>query len=561
MFFVGSNQRGFQDSWILEGIFIPTILYVLAFTIVVAATSDVRLLTLISSSFVIVLNSIPNLKYELFYGTFDSAGHYGFINRLLASGQVPQTGFYVAFYGDFPGMHILIGSLSLILGVSTNVAIKLFTSLIYGIVPLMVYLVTNGVFDRSIQRAVIIASGLPAIPNSYVLGGGTFGLALYFIFLCVLFRRGLTDNSRFAYSVILLVLGFALLFSHAATMPFLLWILAIVTFYWTGRGIRKGETRVDTYGRGLAPILIILAASFTALQAFKATDILVVLVGGIERALLRESSRAPIPQRLFVLPLSAQLTFLALYYAMDIMVFGLGLVGFLILMRRIRIKRGQLFEKFYLPVISVISALGLIVAFQFVSSFGEIGLERALSYSMIFQPFFIGLVLWLLLKRLASRTLKRVLTVVFLFLTISISLIQIFPYQPMVPRADVLSKDLPASDYIVDLREVNTMCNIAAITFAEKHSTTGTRIASDIVTRWQIYGFASEAFNNGHIWYGPLETTPTLNWDIFILHYDGTPGPLIEKVENRTAERIELLRDTLGNTIYDGGGCFIIARP
>ena len=556
MFFVGSNQRGFQDSWILEGIFIPTILYVLTFTIVVVATSDVRILTIISSSFVIVLNSIPSLKYQLFYGVFDSAGHYGFINRLLASGQVPQTGFYVAFYGDFPGMHILIGSLSLILGVSTNVAIKLFTSLIYGIVPLMVYLVTNRVFDGSIQRAIIIASGLPAIPTSYVLGGGTFGLALYFIFFCVLFRRGLTDNSRFAYSVILLVLGFALLFSHAATMPFLLWILAIVTFYWTIRGIRK-ETRVDTYGRGLAPILIILAASFTALQAFKAIDFLAVFVGGIERALLRESLRAPIPPRLFALPLSAQLTFLALYYVMDLIVFVLGLVGLLILMRRIRIRNGQLFEKFYLPVILVISALGLIVAFQLASSFGEIGVARALNYSMIFQPFFIGLVLWLLLKSFASRTLKSVLPVVFLFLTISISLIQIFPYQPMVPRANVLSKELPASDYLADLREVNTLCNIAAITFAEYHSTTGTRIASDIVTRWQIYGFTSEAFNNGHIWYSPLETT-TPNWDIFILHYDGTAGPLKEKVENRTGQRIMMLKDTLGNVVYDGGGCFII---
>jgi hypothetical protein len=84
-------------------------------------------------------------------------------------------------------------------------------------------------------------------------------------------------------------------------------------------------------------------------------------------------------------------------------------------------------------------------------------------------------------------------------------------------------------------------------------------VASDTVTRWQINGFANDTFANRVIYYSPL-MVQNLGWDLFLLHYDGKAGPLNEKVENRTSERLTELKDALGNVVYDNGESFIIVR-
>jgi hypothetical protein len=550
---IALSQRGYQDTWILQDILPPTIIFIICYVAVFIGTNDNRLVAIIASLFVVVLNAIPGLKYQLFYGTFDSAAHYGFTNSLLSSGHVPQTGFYAPFYGDYPGMHILMGSLSIVLGIPTDSVIKLFPSIVYGTIPVMTYFATNHTFDKRSQGAILIASGLPTITNSYVLGGSTLGLALYFAFICVLLRTVCSQEHRLPNSTILLVFGYALLFSHAVTALYVLFSLVILSVFSTLYGLR--DYRVLAHIRNIALVFLI---SFGALQVFISTSLSETMIEALKRALLGESRLSPVPQRFFALPMWARLQFVAVIGIKDIIMVTLSIVGILVLIVAFKRYNNPAFRRFYLPLFAILAGLVLVVLVQLISGFGETGYERPLSYGLVFAPFLMGLVLWQMRRSFNRPGLRLVLVGALLFVSISISLIQVFPYQAMVPTGRALSNDLPDNEYVTDLRMVNTICNVDAILFAERYSPPDARVASDIVTRWQIYGFTNETFSSRHIWASPLETQG-VDWDIFVLHYDGPAGSLNEKIENRTHQRIRALVDTAGDLVYSSGGCFVLS--
>ena len=551
------NQRGYQDSWILQDIFFPTILYVLAFSVIAVLLDNNKLIALVCASFVIVLNAIPNLKYELFYGTFDSVAHYGYINNLVSLGHVPNTGFYASSYQDFPGMHIFIGSLSIISGFSINVAIKLVTSTIMGIVPLMTYFATNRGFEPGIQRFIIVASGLPTF-MSYALSGSAFALALYFCIICLILRSLLTENKR-QLTIVLLILVFGLLFSHAITTLHLISFLLIAVLLLKFLSIKEsGVLKSYLKARALViGMLMILIVSFAARLTLGSGKVLEMLTSAAESVLFAQGSGIA-PGTFFKVPFSAKVVFLALSYAMDVVVLLVSCVGVIVLFVELRHKNRELYAKFYIFLLSIIATILALLIIQVVSGFST-GYGRLITCSIVLSPFLVGLFLWHINEHFSGSRLGSALIALLLFSCISISLIEIFPYQPIVPKANVLSQDLPANEYIFDYRSLNTVYQEDMILFAQRYSSNNTRVASDVVTRWQIYGFADDIFINKHIYQSPLESQD-LSWDMFLLHYDGKAGPLNEKVEYRTNERLTELKDTLGNVVYDNGESFIIVR-
>ena len=561
VFFVSLNLRSYQDSWILEDVFIATIVYILTFSIVVVTIDDNRIVALVCVIFMVVLNAIPSLKYQFFYGCYDSVAHYGFVKDLLSLGFVPETGFYAPVYSDFPGRHILIGVLSLVLGIPAVTSIKLVASTIFCIIPLMTYFVTNRVFERNIQKYIIIASGLPLM--SYALVGTTFALPLFFSFLCLLFRRNIVNKNRRKYTLALMIFALGLLFSHAVTTVVLILLLGIVSLLIQSIDFVKRYSHhslVSMYiGAGS-----LLTVSFMAWLMFKADFVAHIFIQSAQRIFLGEIIKKPIPTRLFEIPLSAQLRVFALRHLKDAIIIVLAFAGLLVLLKTFKRENESTFEDFYLPLLCFLSVTLLLLAFQLVIGFGAIEYGRLVKYAMVFTPFLVGLFLWQLNRSSKIRIrAKPIITASVLFMCISLSLIQIFKYQPLVPRADVLSEDLPQNAYIFDFRAVNTIYQEKMISFAERFSSNDSSITSDTTTRWQIYGFANESFSSRHIWYSPLGTSvnkENLEWDIFLLHYGERSGPLNEKVEYRNREAIEKLRNTLGNVVYDNGESFVIAH-
>jgi hypothetical protein len=566
IFAILSNQRSYQDAWILQDIFIPAMIYILTFSVVAAMIDDVRILVIICASFLIILNTIPNLKYQLFYGTYDSAGHYGFAKNLLSLGFVPTTGVYASTYSDFPGMHIIIDSISLITSIDVNGSIKFFSSIIYGVIPLLVYLVTNRVFNKNIRKNIIIVSSLPIL-MSYIITGTTLGALLFCFFFYLLFLKNFLKENNRKYSLILTFVGLGLLFSHAVTMISCILFLYIMLILMR---IIKFVIKTSSYSishRKVIGILIMLSVLLISWLMFKASFVFKILIESVEKVFTGSVTKTPIPQRFFEIPLLEQLKILTLKYIKDAVILILSFAGLLVLLKRFKYKYNYLFNTFFLPLICLLGAILLFLALQFAIGFGEIEYRRFIDYALLFSPFFAGIFMWHIngyfKTSFRKEWLSRLFTALIIFLGISLSMIQIFPYQPLVPRANVLSKNLPENEYIAYFGMVNTIYQEKMIIFAERFSSKDVNIASDIVTRWQIMGFASVAFSSKHAWKNPL--APDFNikneqrW-LILLHYSGRSGPLAEKVEYRTREIIDNLRSTLGNIIYDNGESFIISR-
>jgi hypothetical protein len=565
LFYTLINQRDYQDSWILQDILIPTLLYIFIFSLIAVTVENGKTVALVCSSFIIILNTIPNLKYRMFHGTYDSVGHFGFTENLISLGYVPQTGVYSSIYSDFPGMHLFIGTLSLITAADVNVCIKIVTSMLFGNIPLLIYLVTNRIFDKDVQKYIIVSSGLPLV-MSYTLFGTTFGIILFCSFFCILFRKYLSNENQREYALTLMVTALGLLFSHAVTTLFLILCLCSLFILMKFIGIiRKTSSNILSYTT--IGIITLFSLSLMAWLIFKANFVFEVFLSAFQRVFAGRVIKTPIPERFFEIPLSEQLKIFTLKYIKDAVILVLSLAGFLILIKKFKYKNGYLFDTFFLSLICLIGAISLFLAIQFVIRFGEIEYRRFIDYAMLFSPFFAGLFLWHINEHFKAADGKewfsRLIMTLILFLCISISIIQVFPYQPLVPRANILSNDLPESEFIVDLRMINTIYQIKMIQFAEKFASKDAKITSDRVTRWQIFGFTNQTFSSRHVYYSPLqpeENAKIKKWNIFLLHYNGKSGPLNEKVEYRTREVINEIRNTLGNTIYDNGESFIISR-
>jgi len=554
-----SLDRSYQDLWILQDVFIPTLLYIIVFSVVAVLITDNRALSLVCSLFVIVLNAIPNLKYALFYGTYDAAAHYGTINALLSSGFIPQTGFYASEYSNFPGMHIFLSEISIVFGVDINFTIKLITSVIFGIIPLMVYFTSKGIFSPRVQKGLLTASALPFVA-SYNLSGSIFALVLFFCFFCVLFKLSLAEyNTKYIY--ILVIFGFSLLFSHFVTITSLLLFLSIALLL--GFLYIFTEKQVLTRYGNLIKIYLILLVSWVIMLIYEAHILRDSILNVILRNFFGEVTRNVVPERLFVLSMFDQFKIIITFHIKDVIIVMLCLLGLLVLIKNIRIKNHVLFNRFYLPLFGVLCSILLVLGFQYATNFGSIEYGRYIRYAIVFSPFLVGLFLWCLDKKLIhifhKKNSRVFLNSIVVFLIITISLIQVFPYQPMIPRAAVLSEDLPKDEYVTNRNRVNTIYQEKMVSFGGKYYDGYARIASDRVTRWQIRGFANESFYNNHIYYSPLDTNEVLRWNIFLLHYGNKSGSMGEKVEYRTVEKIESFK-VISNIVYDNRESFILHK-
>lgn len=562
---VSLNRRGYSDTWILQDIFLPTIIYILAFVIVAVNTDDNRILVFVCAAFLMTLNAIPNLKYELFQGTFDSVAHYGFANQILSTGFVQNYGFYASTYFDFPGMHIFLSAISLVLGIDLVTTMGLITSVIYGIIPFLFYFATNGVFDKKIQKYIIISSGLPTTLMSFALSGSTFGILFFIAFFCVFLKRNLCNINDKAYTLVLLVLAFGLLFTHATTIISLVLLLALMLILMKTLAFVRKNHSVSSYVRASLGVFVVISVSLMAWLDLKAGSIFQFFVQVAQSYLVRNVVNAPVPSTFFEIPLIDKLKILAMIYARTAVFLVLMVAGLLVLLKKRPFRNSHLSEKLYLPLICLLGGMLLFAGFD--SLTGRTEYIRFVYYALALSPFLVGLFLWSTdqhFRNIRKKTwIKSFILFAVIFSIISISLIQTFPFQPMTPTANDISKNLPANEYIFDFSEVNTMYQVDMIHFAGKFSPADAIVASDIVTRWQIAGFANSAFYNRTLWDSPLDTNLTAlgsKWDICLLHYDGRSGPLNEYVANRTRAAVDEFRTTAGSTVYDNGESFIICR-
>jgi len=552
---VNSQKIGHQDSWILSNIWAPTLIFMGISIATLLINKDNVITASIGAIFSTSLYLIPNLKYALFYGCFDSIGHYGFVQSLISVGHVPQVGYYAFQYSDVPGMHIFLGSFSIATGLSLNVIFQFLFPLLFGIVPLIFYFVTKNVMDHHSQKFVIILSSFPFLGLIvYAVNATSFALLFFIFFIAVFLRLIFSKSNNKNYVILLIIIGSGIVVSHAITSFLLLVILSVSIA--TLAVLKIITKRPILFNFSILIKLSMILCFFIFIWWIFVSTYYINGFSNFLTIIFAESGQtgALIPSRFIAIPLYAQILMLLPLNIANIIIVLLGLFGLCIFYTQL--KRRLLKEKtkilsFYviLFIFTIIAAISL----QLFTNFNSVGPTRFIPYLVILSPFLTSLV-FTRIDRFFSFSFHRLkvrhlVLFALLFAVISISVIQVFIYQPIIPNANVIS-GLPQSEYLSDIRLTNTVYKQYLISFVDNYFISDSLVVADKVTRFQIYGFAKPSFSYQIHYYSPLQNTTAVNWRIFLLQTDDRAGPYNEPAEFRTSEIIDYYQ-TDGNRIYD----------
>jgi hypothetical protein len=557
------NQRNYQDVWILDGIAFPTVIFICFSLIVETLLHENRKVLVVVAFFLFAMNIIPGLKYQLFSGCFDTPGHFKFANAIVSSGRVPETEHYTEAYGGNPGMHILIGCVSIVSGISVNDVFKFVIPAVFSIIPFVIYFITKGLVSDTIQRYTIIASSFPILP-AYVVWGTNLAMIPYLLLIAVFLKVVFTKRYQREFGSLFAILGFGLIISHGVTSLFATFLLVGTPLVLKSLELTKMKISISLSrfpsSTSLVPsslYIVLLATWWTAGSTFNLETL-----ARYVKALFTGLMIAPVPARFYQVPLLAQMQVLTVYHLGHFVMGGLSLFGlFLFLKKAGRKEFSNETQAIYLHLIILLGIVMLFLSFQFAFGFGNVQYVRFMGDAIPLCIPLAGLTLGQLngfLGNIPSKVVRNITFAFVLLVLVLACLIQFLPYQPLIPKANVLSSDLPKNEFIVLVGRVNTPYQKEMISFAERYNSYG-RIASDGVTGYQIWGFSNYSFFSRHIYYSPLDTDKDLQWDLFLLHTKKA-GLFEEKVEYRTEERIESLRLNAGNIIYDNGESFIISR-
>ncbi len=548
-----SNRIEFQDSWSLAGLELQTLFFTIAFAIYAVYIKNNSKLVVLLSTYVLILSAVPNLKYFQIMGAFDSIAHMGYASKIVTSGYVPTTGFYSKEYSGVPGMHIFLASLSQVTGFSMTDTIKILLLTLAFLFPLVTYYFGRRVFNKTYNR-FIIYSLCVTLPVHFSLFGTSFAQILYFIFISTFLSYYFTAKN-FSYIIILILTGASLIISHGVT-PFFLSVLlcsffALTTVY---NLLFRKEINQRTFQKNIFYLAIIITASLLVWWFFKSPYLFNTLINNVIRDIFSsEPNTQIIPTKFFEINLLQQLVILFMrFYDMSLVVslslLGMGLYYFKV-KKVISIETRTVVER----IIFITICMGLISS-PFIFILKSYTFERFYAYFKPISPVLIGLSLMTLFFYFKSKIdgllVSKIIRVFFLIILLVPIILNLFIYQPMVP--------IENNEYIVDYRSVNTIYQSDMINFAEDHYVKGLKIGSDPVTLWQMAGLTGTRFFSGYAYIDPL-TEDYSKVDLILLHYLGISGPLNERLEYRTPDKLNLIKISLGNNIiYDNGESFII---
>jgi hypothetical protein len=540
-------SRDYQDSWILEGLEIPFLLFVVAFSLTFFSEKRVSLLVVIAVVGRIVFLLIPNLKYVWFQGVYtDQHTQYSLASHVVATGRISTSvsSGTSSFYTASPLFHVLFSIFSIILNVPVMASMKYVPVLFSPIYPLLTYAILKKmelVQKNMILKYALFLSSVPIYPGNYVVIGTTFGIFLAFIALFLLVSM-LQKNDR-RYLLVCAIFTFALAATHTVTSVILTAFLLLIP------GLQRiSYFRPKSYLR--ASVALIVASISLAWLMFPGYSTL----GEITRELFiavptgTTPSSEYIPSTFFQLAnvnmLAAAKTFLA-YYGADLFLLILTfavIVGTLKI--RKRLNNAGNFLLLFGGLALVIIGGGVLL---------KLGATRTLTFERLLFPIFSGIAVFYIGKKR-----KWIRPIIFVSI-ILLATLELYGCQPLIPSANVLYKDLPASVPIGYVNEVNSVYQRQVVDFALNH-VVGV-IASDAITYNQIVGVTEYNFRVTHVInYYPIDKgQPPQEYDLFIIHVPGKSGILGEKAEVRTPD---LILQTVYNSsiVYTNGESFILAH-
>lgn len=539
-------SRDYQDSWTLEGLEIPFVLFVATYALAFFSEKKVPSMVLLAVIGRVTFLLIPNMKYNWFLGTaIDQHVQYGLANYVYTGGYIATQGpSTVPVYGSTPLIHVTFAIFSIVLNVPVVDSLKFLPVFLSPIYPLLTYAIMKRFeFPRgknALKYAVFISS-VPISGQSFIVTGSQFGVLLAFLILGSLVMFFQKNDPRHLF--ILIFFSFALAATHSASSLLLTSILVTIMLLQKVSYFRlKSYLKVPQL---FAVTLICVAwLYFPAEHAFERISRL-VFVGALAGATPATEQISP---RFFSLAqidiLAAIKTFLVFYGAMFFLLF-LTFASLIILLKRLKQLDGT--SKF-LFVMCGVTLLSVPIAFLI-----KLGMFRVLFFVSSLFPIFTGIFILRICKR------GKWPTAVIFSLIILLATLQLYKCQPLIPSANILEKDLPASEPIVYVTGVNSIYQRQMIEFVSNYIRGG--IACDLVTREQIRGLTDFSFSVAYITgYYPLDKRQLeKRYYYFLVHLPGASGPFNEQAEMRTRD---LILEAIYNSsvIYTNGESYTLTH-
>ncbi len=554
--------RDYQDSWILEGLEIPFIIFIATYVAYSFVEDRISWILIFAVIVRCVFLIIPNLKYVWFQGVaYDQNIHYRLYQTIFYEGFVPNTPLYNSMlYLHTPLMHILFSIFTHITAFPPLVTFKYLPILSWLPYPLIVYLIMKNAApeDHKSQKYALLISSIPIKSTlSYNITGTLFG-ALFTVMLFVWFIHFLQATKRNRLIVVLIYI-FALVFTHSYS-PVIL-IIGLLTTYvlYKTKYVRNNYAIFESFGIQHLLIVIIIFIfwfAYVAKNVFGAGVQIfnqwITSIAGISATSTR--TYTDINPALFGLSLENQLRIIIVYYGADLFIMLLTLVGIIVTIKRHYSSKPLIFITLYL-----LSTWSFFI-FQLILPTAKAGIlefNRIFEHSMIFAPIFIGLLLSHIHKKAGGKKLNS-LALSFL---VVLATVELYRYQPLLPIASSIRPGLPSDEYIIYVDNVNSVYQRYMIAHAEKHISNGI-IACDPTTYNQILGLTDYDFSQHHSSnYYPFDGgMPKKEFDYFLTHLPGKSGWL--RVRPEVGTRDFIVEVTLNSSmIYSNGESFILTSP
>ena len=576
--------RDYQDSWVLEGLEIPFVIFIATYAAYFFVNRDEKIAWIVAFAVIVrlVILLIPTLKYFWFQGTeYDQMYVFNLYKYINNVGFIPG----ISSRPDIlylPLSSIWLAIVSNVTALPQLAAFKYFPLMFWLPYPLIIYMIMRklGSDQRTIKYSVFISSIPIERSISDIVTGSLFGCLLIVLVLAC-FISLLKSNKR-SYLTITLITGIGLVFIHSYSSIVLILGLVMTYILYNNNYARNISTHALSKARmmsksarahinkpstNLEPAFLFTIIFLIVFEAFyvvyvapnllsvsgQITSQWIVGILGIGPKGEPITQLVQLPS-LLSLSLPNMLRIVLVTYGASLFLIFLTFLGIIAILRKPNLSK-------HLFLITIfLSSIWLFYFAQLILTLGKSGLieyTRIFRYSLALSPIFIGILL--------SHFKSKKFTSLILSTVIIIGVIQLYGYQPLLPIASAVRPNLPSNEYILYVGMVNSAYQRYMINFAQERIHAG-KIACDYITQNQILGLTDYNFYKTHVMeYYPFSISTDANitereFDYFLIHLPGKSGNL--GVKNEIGTREFIIEATHNSSIlYSNGESYILGKP
>jgi hypothetical protein len=563
-----ATERGYQDTWILEGVLPHLILVLIAFVLYVWNEPKTGFVALAVTGLVLTLRLVAGLKYLYPYGVaLDQGTHLANLRAFVETGMPEAKN----VYSNEPGMYIALFALDSFNDLSPTTLMRLAPAVITSVMPLVVYVLGKSLrLSESALRFTTLSSVLAIDPYFAIFQGSMFGPLLLGLLLMAIVSREVSKNAqRRSWSILVVSILCALTVTHAITSLLAVVLLPTVGLILTT--VSSIRPNVETY-RNMPRSEIVWSGVLAFVLVFswwmyRSDLVFDAVIRNISELVASwgNPTRPPIPSKFLSLSILDQAKIVVLYHADFLLVVALTTPSMWIVMKHPRWRILRESNGFRIVLVTA-ALLGIFLLLQMILRIGQIEYFRIISYIVVVAPPLIAPVNveWarLLYKELGGRRYAWISGLSF-FVLIAVALVQAFPYQPMVPKSSFLETRLGVSEPIVHMHSVLSDRQISMLRFAGENRSSTDMLGADIVTHNTAVGIwgidrTRESDLERSVSTRPLDDG---KWTTLLTHRPGLAGPLYEQAEFRVFALTNPLEYPVGySVLYDNGGSFVVSR-